>query len=166
MIYLRPLVWLGIKGDIVHFTNYSYTNYMHSFIQVFFFGHFFSAHNTRVVWAWTWASRSAQTTSPNLHRHVAAELHTVQTHCLPAHGLVSLTRTHTHMHIHTLGPSTRCPFLLKLCRSIHACVPPSARFFQYCAIPHREDQNPFHSPLSSLHAGVRQRYCSYTPHKY
>lgn len=54
-----------------------------------------SAHNTRVVWAWTWASRSAQVTTLNRHRHAAAELHTVQTHCPPVHDSVSLTRTHT-----------------------------------------------------------------------
>lgn len=57
-----------------------------------------AAHNTRVVWAWTWASRNAQMTSPNPHHHAAAELHTVQTHCHPVHGSVSLTRTHAHAH--------------------------------------------------------------------
>lgn len=35
-------------------------------------------------------------TSLNPRRHAAAELHTVQTHCLPAHGSVSLTLTHAH----------------------------------------------------------------------
>lgn len=60
-----------------------------------------AAHNTRVVWAWTWASRNAQMTSPNPHHHAAAELHTVQTHCHPVHGSVSLTRTHARTHMHT-----------------------------------------------------------------
>lgn len=93
---------------------------MHIYRSVFIYFFVLVAHNTRVVWAWTWASRSAQTTTPNPHRHAAAERHTVQTHCPPAHGLVSLTCMHAHTH---KGHRLNIPFPFRmLCHSIHACI--------------------------------------------
>lgn len=85
---------------------------------------FSAAHNTRVVWAWTWASRNAPTTTPNPPRPAAAEHHTVQTHCPPAHDLVSLTRTHTHMHTYVKIYGVNVPFSPKmsLCLGLHSGI--------------------------------------------
>lgn len=103
-----------------------------------------AAHNTRVVWAWTWASRNAQMTSPNPHHHAAAELHTVQTHCHPVHGSVSLTRTHARTHMHTPAvPKLNTTF--SIC--IHFCVLSFSCFWQVLPIMFTTAQRGSKSPL-------------------
>ena len=87
-----------------------------------------TAPNTRVVWAWTWASRSARATTRKPRRHVAAELHTVHTHCPPALASVSLTRTHTRTHVKVADSMSLSVFGM-LCRSIHSSI-----FSSHCQV--------------------------------
>uniref|UniRef100_A0A3P9K9X3 Disks large homolog 5 n=1 Tax=Oryzias latipes TaxID=8090 RepID=A0A3P9K9X3_ORYLA len=77
-------------------------------------------------------SKSALATSLKARRPAAAELLTVQTHCPPVHGSVSLTRTHPHSQMkgHRLGvPVSPCkPF-----QGCHSCIlfPGSSSNVQY-----------------------------------
>lgn len=91
-----------------------------------------AARSTRADWVWTWASRSALATSLKARRPAAAELLTVQTHCPPVHGSVSLTRTHPHRQMkgHRLGAPVS-PF--KPFQGCHSCIffPGSSSNVQY-----------------------------------
>uniref|UniRef100_A0A3B4ZV36 Discs large MAGUK scaffold protein 5 n=1 Tax=Stegastes partitus TaxID=144197 RepID=A0A3B4ZV36_9TELE len=80
-------------------------------------------------------SRSALATTLNPHRHAAAELHTVQTHCPPVPGSVSLTCTHARTHMHK-GHRLNIPFLVLDITSRHSflhliLLPGSSNNVQY-----------------------------------